>query len=100
MTDKYDKRKSDKIALAVLDMLKGGDVLEKFKEYKEVYGKIDVVESRENYPDNVLFPISLREGIFIRKCIREMGGKEWDWKKYVNMAILYEEGEVFGSGSE
>ena len=33
MSDKYDKRKSDKIALAVLDMLKGGDVLEKFKEY-------------------------------------------------------------------
>ena len=100
MTENYDKRKSDKIALTILKLLKEGDVLEKFKEYRDLYGKIDIIENRDEYPDNVLFPISLREGLFIRRAIREMGGKEWDWKKYVNMAILYDEGEVFGSGSE
>lgn len=87
-----DKRRSDKIALAILEMLKEADgIIEKFKLYKETYGKVDVVEEK----NNVLYPVSLREGIFIRKCIRKMGGNEWDWKKYIGLAMIYDEDKTF-----
>lgn len=96
MTEKYDKRKSDKIALTIKDMLIQGNAIKKFKRLKKEYGTIDAIE----WVNNVAFPVSLREGVYIRKCIREMGGKEEDWVKLTNLALLYYDGEVFGPGSE
>lgn len=96
LAEKYDPRKSDKIALTIKDMLVQGNAIEKFKKLKEKYGTINAIE----WSNNVAYPVVLREGVFIKKCIREMGGKEEDWVKLTNLALLYYDGEVFGSGSE
>lgn len=96
MTQKFDNRKSDPIALKILEIIRKGGVVEKFKKFKKEYGTVDITE----WSENIAYPVTLREGVYLRDCIRKMGGNEWDWVKYINLALLYDEGEVFGSGSE
>jgi hypothetical protein len=80
-------QKSDQVALKILNALKAENLVNHFKKLKEDYGTYDAIRK----DGNVLYPVSLREGVFLRKFIRDMGEDEWRWKEKLGLAMMYEE---------
>ena len=87
MNNGNDTRKSDKVAIKLLEAIKDADLIEHFKNIKKVFGKYDAIKKE----GNVLYPIAMREGLYIRNFIRGLGEDEWKWKEKLGLAIMYHE---------
>lgn len=92
----FDTRKSDQTALSLLRSLKDANLVERFIKLRKEYGRFDAIERK----GNVLYPITLREGVYLRSFLRELGEDEWKWKEKLGIAIMYyEHPEKIGSGT-
>lgn len=93
----FDDRKSDKTALKLLEALKNANAVERFKYLKKKYNRFDPVIQE----GNVLYPVELREGNFIKQFLRNMGEDENKWKDKLGLALMYHDhADEIGSGNE
>jgi hypothetical protein len=94
--DGIDKRRSDELAIALLEWLKETNTLNNFIYYLDKYKRIDPIINE----GNVSYPVELREGYFVKKKLKEIAQTKGipfefkDWKKKVNLALIYNAGDM------
>lgn len=94
--DNFDNRKSDQVAIKLLEAIENAGLVDHFKKLKEKHGRYDALQK----DGNVLYPVVLREGLFIRNFIKQLGGDEWKWQEKLGMALMYhDKGDSIGAFS-
>lgn len=92
----FDNRKSDKVALKLLEAIENAGLIDHFKNLKKKYGRYDALQR----DGNVIYPVVLREGLFIRRFLENMGVDSSKWKEKLGMAMMYhDKGDSIGSFS-
>lgn len=86
----------DPVVFHLLPYLQETGLLENFRHYNREYGKLDPII----FEDGVYYLTEHREGYIVRKKLQEIAESTKvrpiieDWKKYVNLCILYVEGKI------
>lgn len=91
--DNFDSRKSDQVAMKLLEAIENAGLVEHFKKLKDKYGRYDALQKE----GNVLYPVVLREGMFIRRFLENMGVDSNQWTEKLGMAIMYYDNKNSGN---